>query len=94
MSLFAIVLAITLVVDDAIVVVENVTRNLEENPRMEVAEATGLAMSQITGQVVATTLVLVAVFAPVGFVPGISGGLYRQTGNDLVLRADLRAATR
>ena len=77
-SLFAIVLAITLVVDDAIVVVENVTRNLEENPRMEVAEATELAMSQITGPVVATTLVLVAVFAPVGFLPGISGGLYRQ----------------
>ena len=77
-SLFAIVLAITLVVDDAIVVVENVTRNLEENPTLPVAQATEQAMRQITGPVIATTLVLVAVFAPVGFLPGISGQLYRQ----------------
>ena len=77
-SLFAIVLAITLVVDDAIVVVENVTRNLEENPKLPVAEATERAMSQITGPVIATTLVLVAVFAPVGFLPGITGEIYRQ----------------
>jgi multidrug efflux pump len=77
-SLFAIVLAITLVVDDAIVVVENVTRNLDENPELSVPAATELAMSQITGPVIATTLVLVAVFAPVGFLPGISGQLYRQ----------------
>ena len=77
-NLFAIVLAITLVVDDAIVVVENVTRTLEENPEMPVAEATQRAMGQITGPVVATTLVLVAVFAPVGFLPGITGQLYRQ----------------
>lgn len=77
-SLFAIVLAITLVVDDAIVVVENVTRNLEENPKLPVAEATERAMGQITGPVVATTLVLVAVFAPVGFLPGITGRIYRQ----------------
>ena len=77
-SLFAIVLAITLVVDDAIVVVENVTRNLEENPKLPVEEATERAMGQITGPVIATTLVLVAVFAPVGFLPGITGELYRQ----------------
>ena len=77
-NLFAIVLAITLVVDDAIVVVENVTRNLEENPETPVAEATERAMAQITGPVIATTLVLVAVFAPVGFLPGITGQLYRQ----------------
>jgi multidrug efflux pump len=77
-SLFAIVLAITLVVDDAIVVVENVSRNLEENPNLPIAEATERAMRQITGPVIATTLVLVAVFAPVGFLPGITGELYRQ----------------
>ena len=77
-SLFAIVLAITLVVDDAIVVVENVTRTLEEQPDLPVAEATERAMAQIAGPVIATTLVLVAVFAPVGFLPGISGQLYRQ----------------
>jgi hydrophobe/amphiphile efflux-1 (HAE1) family protein len=77
-SLFAIVLAITLVVDDAIVVVENVSRNLEENPNLPIVEATERALRQITGPVVATTLVLVAVFAPVGFLPGITGELYRQ----------------
>jgi len=77
-DLFAIVLAITLVVDDAIVVVENVTRNLEENPELTVPQATEKAMAEITGPVVATTLVLVAVFAPVGFVSGVTGALYRQ----------------
>ena len=77
-DLFAIVLAITLVVDDAIVVVENVTRNLEEHPELSVVQATEKAMAEITGPVVATTLVLVAVFAPVGFVSGITGALYRQ----------------
>ena len=77
-DLFAIVLAITLVVDDAIVVVENVTRNLEQHPELSVAEATEKAMGEITGPVIATTLVLVAVFAPVGFISGVTGALYRQ----------------
>ncbi|HUD59042.1 MAG TPA: multidrug efflux RND transporter permease subunit [Acetobacteraceae bacterium] len=77
-DLFAIVLAITLVVDDAIVVVENVTRHLEEDPQLPPAVATERAMAEITGPVVATTLVLVAVFAPVGFVSGVTGALYRQ----------------
>ncbi|MEO8714653.1 MAG: efflux RND transporter permease subunit, partial [Acetobacteraceae bacterium] len=77
-DLFAIVLAITLVVDDAIVVVENVTRTLEQQPDMPVAQATERAMAEITGPVIATTLVLVAVFAPVGFVSGVTGALYRQ----------------
>jgi hydrophobe/amphiphile efflux-1 (HAE1) family protein len=77
-DLFAIVLAITLVVDDAIVVVENVSRHLAENPKRPLAQATEAAMGEITGPVVATTLVLVAVFAPVGFISGITGALYRQ----------------
>ena len=77
-DLFAVVLAITLVVDDAIVVVENVTRHLEEEPGLPLAEATERAMREITGPVVATTLVLVAVFAPVGFISGLTGALYRQ----------------
>ena len=77
-DLFAIVLAITLVVDDAIVVVENVTRHLEEHPDQDPREATREAMAEITGPVIATTLVLVAVFAPVGFLPGITGELFRQ----------------
>ena len=77
-SLFAIVLAITLVVDDSIVVVENVQRNLEEHPELSGPEATSRAMEQITGPVIATTLVLAAVFTPVAFLPGITGQLYRQ----------------
>jgi multidrug efflux pump len=77
-DLFAIVLAITLVVDDAIVVVENVTRNLEEHPERSMRDTTRLAMGEITGPVIATTLVLVAVSAPVGFLPGITGQLFRQ----------------
>ena len=77
-DLFAIVLAITLVVDDAIVVVENVTRTLEQNETMPVVLATERAMAEITGPVIATTLVLVAVFAPVGFISGVTGALYRQ----------------
>ena len=77
-DLFAIVLAITLVVDDAIVVVENVSRHLEEDPERSLAETTERAMAEITGPVVATTLVLVAVFAPVGFIAGVTGALYRQ----------------
>ena len=77
-DLFAIVLAITLVVDDAIVVVENVSRTLEEEPGLPVGQATERAMAEITGPVIATTLVLVAVFAPVGFISGVTGSLYRQ----------------
>jgi len=77
-NLFAIVLAITLVVDDAIVVVENVTRNLEEHPELTVPQATLRAMQEVSAPIIATTLVLVAVFAPVGFVSGLTGALYRQ----------------
>jgi multidrug efflux pump len=77
-DLFAIVIAITLVVDDAIVVVENVTRHLEEHPDRPAWQATEQAMAEIAGPVIATTLVLVAVFAPVGFIAGITGALYRQ----------------
>jgi len=77
-TLFALVLAITLVVDDAIVVVENVQRNLEETPEEDIGEVTRRAMGQITTPVIATTLVLVAVFAPVALLPGITGQLYRQ----------------
>lgn len=76
-SLFALVLAIGIVVDDAIVVVENVERIIAEEglaPR----EATAKAMEQITGPVIATTLVLLAVFVPTIFMPGITGRLYSQ----------------
>ncbi|GAA6179645.1 multidrug efflux RND transporter permease subunit [Shimia sp. NS0008-38b] len=76
-SLFALVLAIGIVVDDAIVVVENVERIIAEEG-LPAAEATRKAMGQITGPVIATTLVLLAVFIPVTFMPGITGRLYTQ----------------
>jgi HAE1 family hydrophobic/amphiphilic exporter-1 len=78
-SLFALILAIGLVVDDAIVVVENVYRIMEEEG-LEPKEATIKAMSQVTGPVIATTLVLLAIFVPIAFMPGITGLLYKQFG--------------
>ena len=76
-SLFALILAIGIVVDDAIVVVENVERLMAEEGLSPPA-ATRKAMGQITGPVIATTLVLLAVFIPVTFMPGITGQLYSQ----------------
>ena len=77
-SLLAIVLAIGIVVDDAIVVVENVERVMEEHPELSPAEATKRAMQEITAPIIAITLVLLSVFVPVAFIPGISGELFRQ----------------
>ncbi len=76
-SLFALVLAIGLVVDDAIVVVENVYRIMEEEG-LKQKDAVIKAMRQVTGPIISTTLVLLAVFIPVGFIPGIPGKLYKQ----------------
>ncbi len=77
-TLLALVLAIGIVVDDAIIVVENVERVMEEEPELSPAEATRKAMSQIAGPVIAITLVLLSVFVPVAFLPGTSGVLFRQ----------------
>src|SRR6202047_2188912 len=77
-SLLAIVLAIGIVVDDAIVVVENVERVMEEHPELSPAAATKRAMAEITAPIIAITLVLLSVFVPVAFIPGISGELFRQ----------------
>ena len=77
-SLLAMVLAIGILVDDAIVVVENVERVMEEEPSLSPAEATKKAMTQITAPIIAITLVLLSVFVPVAFIPGISGQLFRQ----------------
>ncbi len=77
-SLLALVLGVGIVVDDAIVVVENVERVMGEEPHLSHAEATKKAMRQITGPVIAITLVLLSVFVPVAFVPGLSGMLFRQ----------------
>ena len=77
-SLLAMVLAIGIVVDDAIVVVENVERVMEEEPDLSPAEATKKAMAQITAPIIAITLVLLSVFVPIAFIAGISGTLFRQ----------------
>ena len=77
-SLLALVLAIGIVVDDAIVVVEAVEHILEHEPNLTVAEATEKAMGQVTGPIIAITLVLLSVFVPTAFIPGITGQLYKQ----------------
>ena len=76
LTLFGLVLAIGIVVDDAIVVVENVERNIEEglSPR----EASYKAMTEVTGPIIAIALVLVAVFVPLAFITGLSGQFYKQ----------------
>ncbi|WP_208248350.1 multidrug efflux RND transporter permease subunit [Rhizobium sp. T1470] len=76
-TLFAMILAISLVVDDAIIVVENAQRIMSETG-IGVREATLQTMNQVTGPIVATTLVLAALFVPVAFLAGITGELYRQ----------------
>jgi HAE1 family hydrophobic/amphiphilic exporter-1 len=77
-SLLALVLAIGIVVDDAIVVVENIERVIEAEPDLTVPEACKKAMAEITGPILAITFVLLSVFVPVAFIPGISGQLFRQ----------------
>jgi HAE1 family hydrophobic/amphiphilic exporter-1 len=77
LTLFAFVLAIGIVVDDAIVVVEAAQHNIDFE-KMSPKEATQKAMRDISGPVIAIALILVAVFVPVGFIPGIVGRLYQQ----------------
>ncbi|MBI1181059.1 MAG: multidrug efflux RND transporter permease subunit [Alphaproteobacteria bacterium] len=77
LTLFAMVLAIGILVDDAIVVIENVERLMREE-RLAPRDATIKAMGQITGALIGITLVLVAVFIPMAFFPGSTGGIYRQ----------------
>ncbi|MBO0738193.1 MAG: multidrug efflux RND transporter permease subunit [Alphaproteobacteria bacterium] len=77
-SLLAMVLAIGILVDDAIVVVENVERVMEEEPELSPAAATKKAMTEISAPIIAITLVLLSVFVPIAFIPGLSGTLFRQ----------------
>lgn len=77
LTLLGLVLAIGIVVDDAIVVVENVERIMKEE-NLSPYEATKKAMEGLVGAIIATSLVLAAVFVPVSFLPGITGQLYRQ----------------
>jgi multidrug efflux pump len=76
LSLFGLVLAIGIVVDDAIVVVENVERNIEKG--LTPLEATRVAMTEVTGPIIAIALVLGAVFIPTAFISGLSGEFYKQ----------------
>jgi len=85
LTLFGLTLAIGLVVDDAIVVIENVERTLKENKELTVKEATIKAMGEITGPVVAIVLVLSAVFIPASFMGGFSGKLYQQFAITIVM---------
>ena len=78
-TLFGLILAIGIVVDDAIVVIENVTRLMDEEG-LSPKEAALKSMEQVTGPVIATTAVLLAMFVPVCFLPGITGVMYRQFG--------------
>ncbi|MDD3884373.1 MAG: efflux RND transporter permease subunit [Gallionella sp.] len=84
LTLFAMVLAIGIVVDDAIVVVENVER-IMTTEGLAAREATRKAMDQIVGAIIAITLVLSAVFIPMAFFPGSTGAIYRQFAVTLVL---------
>jgi len=77
LTLFGITLATGLVVDDAIVVIENVERHMEEG-MTDPAEATRTGMKEVTGAVIATSLVLIAVFLPVSLFPGTTGRMYQQ----------------
>ena len=76
LSLFGLILSIGIVVDDAIIVTENVERNIAEG--LAPKEAAYQAMREVTGPVIATTLVLIAVFVPIAFVSGLTGQFYRQ----------------
>lgn len=83
LSLFGLILAIGIVVDDAIVVVENVERNIEQgkSPR----EATIQAMKEVTGPIIATSLVVASVFIPIAFISGLTGMFYKQFALTIVI---------
>jgi hydrophobe/amphiphile efflux-1 (HAE1) family protein len=89
LSLFGLVLAIGIVVDDAIVVVENVERHIEEG--LSPLEATKVAMNEVSRPIIAITLVLCAVFVPVAFVSGLTGEFYRQFALTIAISAVISA---
>ena len=77
-TLFGLILAIGIVVDDAILVIENCDRHLREDPSLSARDAALITMREVGGPIMATTLVLLAVFIPVAMLPGITGEMYRQ----------------
>jgi hydrophobe/amphiphile efflux-1 (HAE1) family protein len=90
LTLFGLVLAIGIVVDDAIVVVENTQRHLDAEG-LDPREATRRATAEVVGPVIATALVLMAVFIPIAFLPGITGQLYRQFALTIAVSVALSA---
>ncbi len=90
LTLFGITLATGLVVDDAIVVIENIARLMEEQ-KLSAFEAAKEGMKEVTGAVIATALVLAAVFIPVAFFPGTTGQLYRQFALTLAISVGISA---
>lgn len=78
LTLFALILAIGIVVDDAIVVVEAVHAKMEGNKKLSAKAATSQAMNEITGAIISITLIMAAVFLPIGFMEGSTGVFYRQ----------------
>ncbi len=83
LSLFGLILSVGIVVDDAIVVVENVERNIEEGKKPR--EATIQAMKEVTGPIIATSLVIAGVFIPIAFISGLTGMFYRQFALTIVI---------
>ncbi|ELP5727737.1 multidrug efflux RND transporter permease subunit VmeZ [Vibrio vulnificus] len=77
-TLFGLILAIGIVVDDAILVIENVDTTMAKDPTISPRKATLIAMKEVTGPIITSTLVLLAVFLPVAMLPGITGIMYRQ----------------
>ena len=96
LTLFGLILAIGIVVDDVILVVENVERIMNEEKELTIPQVVKKAMLQLIGPIIATTLVLVAVFVPVSMMPGLTGSIYRQfalTISFAVLISSLNAMT-
>ncbi len=96
LTLFGLILAIGIVVDDVILVVENVERIMNEDKELTIPQVVKKAMLQLIGPIIATTLVLVAVFVPVSMMPGLTGSVYRQfalTISFAVLISSLNAMT-
>ncbi|MFJ4292838.1 efflux RND transporter permease subunit [Cupriavidus sp. NPDC089707] len=92
LTLFGLILAIGLVVDDAIVVVENVEANMTKH-KLSAREATKLAMTEISGALISIVLVLVAVFVPIAFLGGVTGTLYKQFAITIAIAVVLSGIT-
>ena len=90
-TLFGLILAIGIVVDNAILVIENVEANLTQDPSLSTKAATEQAMKQVTGPIITSTLVLLAVFIPVTLLPGVTGIMYQQFAMTLIFSLILSA---